>query len=211
VVCVSGAFGAFRRTALDSVGGLDCGSGEDLDCTIRLRKAGWKVAFAGDAMAYTKVPSTLSALVRQRFRWERDALRLRYRKHGELMNPFSRRFILLEFLHEAEFILFNVIAAAAMPLYLIWLVLSYGHLALMILVAAQTGLLMLDVAAFALASLTTAGAGSLKLLPYLPGYSLFNGLFMRFVRLAAYLQEWLFDASSKDSYVPRKVNLVRKW
>jgi len=36
-------------------------------------------------------------------------------------------------------------------------------------------------------------------------------MYMRFVRLAAYLQEWLFNASATDNYVPEKVRLLRKW
>jgi hypothetical protein len=52
---------------------------------------------------------------------------------------------------------------------------------------------------------------SFRLLPYLVGYSVFNGFFMRFFRLAAYLQEWLFDASSSDTFSPSKVRLVRRW
>jgi len=211
VVCVSGAFGAFRREALASVGGLDIGGGEDLDCTIRMRKAGWRIGFAPDAIAYTQVPPTLTALIRQRFRWERDALRLRYRKHAEQMNPLSRRFVFSEFLHEMEFILFHILAAVAMPFYIVWLVLTYGGLAPMILLAAQSALILLDGLAFAIAAITTPKAKSLALLPYIVGFSLFTGLFMRFVRLAAYLQEWIFDASSKDTYVPEKVHLMRRW
>ena len=33
---------------------------------------------------------------------------------------------------------------------------------------------------------------------------------MRFVRLAAYLQEWVVEASYRDTYVPSKVHRVRK-
>ena len=48
VTCVSGAFGAFRKTALESVNGLDAGGGEDFDLTLRLRKAEWKISFVAD-------------------------------------------------------------------------------------------------------------------------------------------------------------------
>lgn len=211
VVCVSGCFGAFRREALAGVGHLDVGGGEDLDVTMRLRKAGWKIAFAAEAIAYSQVPETLTGLTGQRFRWERDAVRLRYRKHGELMNPFSRRFLFTEFLHEIEFVFFNVLAAAALPLYIVWLVLAYGDLAPVILLAAQLGLFCLDLVTFAVAALAVPRAQSLPFMPYVFGYSLFNGIFMRLLRLAAYLQEWLFDASSRDAYVPAKVHLLRRW
>lgn len=211
VACVSGAFGAFRREAFDGVGGLDVGGGEDLDITLRLRKAGWKIAFAPDAIAYTRVPASLGALIRQRFRWERDAVRLRYRKHSGQLNPFSERFELSEFLHQIEFFVFNVLVAIATPIYIVWLFLSYGDFAPIILVAAQSFLIVLDSLAFAVAALVTPKARTFALIPYIVGYSLFSALFMRFVRLAAYIQEWIFDASSKDTYVPEKVHLMRRW
>ena len=211
VVCVSGAFGAFRREAMASVGGLDVGGGEDLDITIRLRKAGWKIWFAPDAICYTDTPDTLRALTNQRFRWERDAIRVRYRKHLDLMNPFAETFRPMELLHEVEFIVFQILGAAVLPFYVVWLFLTYGELGLVFLLAAQAGLMVLDVFVFVLAAWSTPKAISLPLLPYLPGYSLFNGMYMRFVRLAAYIQEWLFNASATDNYVPEKVRLLRKW
>ncbi len=209
VTCVSGAFGAFRREALLRVGGLDSGGGEDLDVTLKLRTIGWKAVFASDAICYTDVPDTLSALVRQRFRWERDAVRLRYRRHRELLNPFSARFSGMELLHELDFIVFNMIAAAVFPLYLIWLFVTYGALAPFILMAAQVGMWMLDGVTFLLAAWLTPKAQALGLLAYLPAYSPFYGLLMRFVRLAAYIQEWVFRASYHDTYVPQKVHRVR--
>lgn len=209
MTCVSGGFGAFRRHALTRVGGLDAGGGEDLDVTLRLREAGWKTLFAPDAICYTDVPETLGALTRQRFRWERDAVRLRYRKHGALLNPFSRRFRLIELSHEIDFIVFSILSAIVFPFYVLWLFATYGDLAVMVLIAAQLGMLVLDGLSFVLAALTSPRLRSWPLLPYVPGYSLFNSLIMRFIRLAAYLQEWVFDASYRDAYVPQKVHRVR--
>jgi cellulose synthase/poly-beta-1,6-N-acetylglucosamine synthase-like glycosyltransferase len=210
VSCVSGAFGAFRSSALDEVGGLDAGGGEDLDITLRLRKAGWKTAFAANAICYTDVPVTFSALARQRFRWERDAVRLRYRKHRDLLNPFSHRFRMSELAHEADFFVFNILSAVVFPIYLVWLFATYGDMAVMILVGAQGGMLVLDAISFLLAAFVTPRVNALRLAPYLPGYSLFNGLIMRFIRLGAYLQEWILLASYRDTYVPQKVNRVRR-
>lgn len=210
MTCVSGAFGAFRRAALERVGGLDAGGGEDLDVTLKLRTAGWTARFAPDAVCYTEVPTTLEALTRQRFRWERDAIRLRYRKHRDLLNPFSTRFDVIEMLHELDFIFFNVVAAAAFPFYLVWLVVTFGDLAPLILLAAQIGMWGLDLFTFLLAAWMTPKANALALVPYLPAYSPFYGLLMRFVRLAAYIQEWVFQASYRDTYVPQKVHQVRK-
>lgn len=211
VTCVSGAFGAYRRNAYEGVNGLDVGGGEDLDLTLRLRKAGWKIDFAQDSICSTDVPATVGALIGQRFRWERDAVRLRYRKHFDLMNPFSSSFRISELLHEIEFIFFNVFAALVLPFYLAWLFLTYGDLAIFILFAAQTGLLILDFYSYILAALVTPQMKSIRLLPYALTFGLFNGLFMRLIRVSAYLEEWLFNSSAKDEYVPQKVQLLRKW
>lgn len=209
VTCASGAFGAFRREALQQVSGLDAGGGEDLDLTMRIRKAGWKVRFAPDAICYTDAPETFSAFIRQRFRWERDAIRLRYRKHGDQVSPFSKQMKPLELIHQLEFLAFDVIAALAMPVYLVWLFMTYGDMAPAILVAAQLGMFALDFLSISLAALTTPKVLRIRHLLYMPGYSILNSYFMRFIRLAAYFQEWIFDASYQDSYVPSKVHRQR--
>jgi cellulose synthase/poly-beta-1,6-N-acetylglucosamine synthase-like glycosyltransferase len=210
MTCVSGAFGAFRRTAIESVGGLDSGGGEDLDITLRLRAAGWTTLFVPDAICRTNVPTTLSALTRQRFRWERDAVRLRYRKHRHLLNPFNTRFKFMELLHELDFIFFNVVAAVVFPFYLVWLFVTYGDIAPAVFVGAQVGMLVLDTLTFLLAAWLTPQVNSFALAPYVAGYSLFYGLIMRFIRLTAYLQEWIFRSSYRDTYVPMKVHTVRR-
>jgi cellulose synthase/poly-beta-1,6-N-acetylglucosamine synthase-like glycosyltransferase len=211
VVCISGAFGAYRRAAYEAIHGSDPGGGEDLDLTLRLRKAGWRMGFAPDSIVATDVPETLKALLRQRFRWDRDALGLRYRKHRELMNPFSRRFRPSELFHELEFLVFIILPAAVFPFYVLWLFDLYGAFAFAILIAAQAGLFLLDIASFLLAGLANPKAKSLGLMLYLPGYSLYSGYFMRFVRLFAFVQEWIFSASRKDPYVPEKVLRTRSW
>ncbi len=209
VTCASGAFGAFRRQALIDVNGLDAGGGEDLDLTLRMRKAGWQVRFAPDAICYTDVPESFSAFIRQRFRWERDAIRLRYRKHKDQVSPTSMQMQPLELIHQLEFFIFDVVAALAMPFYLIWLFTTYGDTAPAILIAAQLGMFLFDFISLCVATLSTPKVTTLKHLLYMPGYSVMNSYFMRFIRLAAYFQEWIFDASYQDSYVPAKVHRQR--
>jgi len=206
---VSGAFGVFRRDAYEFVGGLDAGGGEDLDLTLRLRRNGGRIRFVEDAICYTDVPETLNSFVKQRFRWERDAVRLRYRKHRYFLNPYSPNFSFKELMHEVEFLLFNVISAAMLPLYILWLFSIYGSFAPVVLLSAQIGLLVMDLATFLVAAYVTPKQRSYELLPFLIGYSMFNGIYMRFVRLAAYLEEWIFKSSYRDTYVPDKVHDVR--
>jgi cellulose synthase/poly-beta-1,6-N-acetylglucosamine synthase-like glycosyltransferase len=211
VVCVSGAFGAFRREALDSVGGFDAGGGEDLDATLRFRQQRWRVAFAENAICYTDVPSTLWTLFRQRMRWERDVIWIRYRKHRRLMNPSWQRFQLSEAFHQWDFLAFNILGALIFPIYIIWLYLTYGAFATPILVAMQLGLCALDISMLAITAHITGRPVFWRNLPYLLGYSAFCSYGMRLIRLCAYVQEWFLSASRRDNYTPLKVRTVRKW
>jgi cellulose synthase/poly-beta-1,6-N-acetylglucosamine synthase-like glycosyltransferase len=211
VVCVSGAFGAFRREALDSIGAFDVGGGEDLDVTLRFRAKGWRIAFAEDAVCYTEVPDRLWPLIRQRFRWERDAIWIRFRKHWRLMDPRSSRFSLAEAFHQWDFLAFSVAGALVFPFYIIWLYASYGTFAAPILFGMQVGLFVSDMTMLAIAALVTGRPAFWRNLPYLFGFSLFTTYVMRLVRFCAYVEEWFLSGSRRDNYTPLKVRAIRKW
>ena len=211
VVCASGAFSAFRRSALDDVGGFDVGGGEDLDITLRMRKNGWRIAYAPEAVCYTDVPTTAFQYIRQRLRWERDAIWIRYRKHARWLNPFNAAFQPWEAFHQWDFLLFNVAAAFAFPVYLIWLAVQYGSFTPAILIGMQIGLLALDVLVLAVAAWTTGRNVFWRNVAFLPGYSIFMTYVMRPVRLLAYIDEWAFSGSRRDNYTPIKVRLERPW
>lgn len=211
VACVSGAFGAFRREALLEVGGCDVGGGEDLDLTLRLRAAGWRTAFAPDAICYTDVPERLWALVRQRLRWDRDAIRLRFRKHRRTLLGRDRGASLAETVHQLDFLVFDFGVTVIFPVYLAWLFALYGGMALSILLAMQAGLLLLDASMLALAAVIVPRPVPAATLLYLPGYSIYSGWVMRPVRLLAYVQEWFLFGSRQDNYVPAAVRHIRKW
>ncbi len=211
VSCASGAFSAFRRSALEAVGAFDVGGGEDLDVTMRLRQAGWQIAFAPESVCYTDVPATAYAYLRQRLRWERDAVWIRFRKHRRLLFPFDKKFSLSEALHQWDFLLFNVVAAFVFPAYIIGLVVSNGAQVIPILFAMQAGLFVLDVGMLALASKVSGRRVFWRILPFLPAYSVFMAFVMRPLRAFAYLQEWLLFGSHGDNYVPGKVRRSRAW
>lgn len=211
VRCVSGAFGAFRRDALDEVNGLDAGSGEDLDLTLRLRAAGWRVAFAPEATCYTDVPTTLYAFIRQRLRWEGDTVGLRYRKHRGLMSATSSRFNLFEALHQWEFLFFNVVGALLMPVYVVWLFSIYGAFAAIVLIAMTIALCVLNVVLLLLATLITKQHVFFANLAYMPGFTLFNSFVTSSVRAIAYIEEWFRFRSTRDNYSPQKVRTQIRW
>ncbi|HET7857337.1 MAG TPA: bifunctional polysaccharide deacetylase/glycosyltransferase family 2 protein, partial [Gaiellaceae bacterium] len=67
---VPGAAGAFRRRALEDIGGVSGATlAEDTDTTLAIGRAGWHVVYAEDARAWTEAPASLRQLWRQRFRW----------------------------------------------------------------------------------------------------------------------------------------------
>lgn len=67
---VPGAIGAFRREVLDAVGGVSHDTlAEDTDLTMATCRAGWRVVYAPDAIAWTEAPASLGQLWRQRYRW----------------------------------------------------------------------------------------------------------------------------------------------
>lgn len=211
VRCVSGAFGAFRRTALEQVGGHDAGSGEDFDITQRLRSAGWRTAFVKDAICYTDVPSTLWAYYRQRMRWEGDSLGLRLRKHLGLMLPGSSRFDFVEAIHQWDFLLFNVLGAVLLPVYVVWLFSLYGSFALIVLLAIVAALSALNVIMLLLAAIVTGRDVFFSNLIYIPGFTVFTSFIMRTIQLIAYTQEWFLFRSQRDPYSPPKVRAVNDW
>ncbi|HEX8445403.1 MAG TPA: glycosyltransferase [Sphingomonas sp.] len=70
IMVVPGAVGAWRRTALDDVGGYPVDTlAEDQDLTIAIQRAGWRVACDIEAVAWTEAPETARDLFKQRFRW----------------------------------------------------------------------------------------------------------------------------------------------
>ncbi|MEH3046204.1 MAG: glycosyltransferase [Sphingomonas adhaesiva] len=85
VTVVPGAVGAWRRTALDAVGGYPEDTlAEDQDLTIAIQRAGWRVACDNDAIAWTEAPETVRALFKQRFRWAFGTLQCLW-KHRALL------------------------------------------------------------------------------------------------------------------------------
>ncbi|MCP5364650.1 MAG: glycosyltransferase family 2 protein [Hyphomicrobiales bacterium] len=205
VTCVSGAFGAFRAEALRTIGGFDVGPGEDLDATLQLRRAGWRIRFAEDAWCLTDVPDTYSRFVNQRLRWERDALRLRMRKHRCSIDPRERHFLNGELLQQLEFVITNLLVTIAFPLYLIALFANFGQSALTVLSLVALVYVAMDLIAYTCALFIVDRPGLAPPLMVVLMYGAFNSFVVRSIRLVAYVQEWVFEHSRHDDYVPLKV------
>ncbi|MFD7444166.1 bifunctional polysaccharide deacetylase/glycosyltransferase family 2 protein [Streptomyces sp. NPDC059909] len=67
---IPGAVGAFRREALDRVGGMSEDTlAEDTDITMAMHRDGWRVVYAERARAWTEAPESVQQLWSQRYRW----------------------------------------------------------------------------------------------------------------------------------------------
>ena len=85
ITVVPGAVGAWRRAALDSVGGYPHDTlAEDQDLTIAIQRKGWLVRYDVDAVAWTEAPESFGALAKQRFRWAFGTLQCLW-KHRRIL------------------------------------------------------------------------------------------------------------------------------
>lgn len=87
VPVIPGCLGAFRRSALEDIGGYDPDTlTEDFDLTIQLLKAGYEVRMS-PAVADTETPPTWRDLYRQRIRWYRGNLETVWKHADVFLNP----------------------------------------------------------------------------------------------------------------------------
>ena len=85
ITVVPGAVGAWRRAALDAVGGYPVDTlAEDQDLTIAVQRAGWRIAYDTEAVAWTEAPESFRALAKQRFRWAYGTLQCLW-KHRRIL------------------------------------------------------------------------------------------------------------------------------
>jgi poly-beta-1,6-N-acetyl-D-glucosamine synthase len=204
---VSGAFGAFRRHALDEVGRQDVEVGEDADLTMKLRRAGWRIRFAPEARALTDVPVTLTQLTGQRMRWDRGLITIWTRKFRSALDPRRVTFQIADAMVIADILLFQIGLALVFPVYMVWLFYSVGDLAITVIVTTLIAYAVLDLLAFVTAAALDGGR-LLGLAVYMPFYTAMQISIMRLIRIVAILQELIFRSSYRDPYVPERVMQV---
>ena len=87
ITVVPGAIGAFRKTAIFKAGNFTSDTlAEDCDLTMRILKQGYIIKNCAEAIAYTEAPETLSALLKQRFRWSFGVIQSFWKNRDALFN-----------------------------------------------------------------------------------------------------------------------------
>ncbi|MFZ2994731.1 glycosyltransferase [Sphingobium sp.] len=121
---VPGAVGAWRRAALDDVGGYPEDTlAEDQDLTIAIQRADWRVTYDPQAVAWTEAPEGFRALAKQRYRWAFGTLQCLW-KHAAILRRGRPTGLALVGLPQAW--LFQIAFAAISPLIDLALLISIG-------------------------------------------------------------------------------------
>lgn len=204
---ISGAFGAFETKAIRQVGCWDIGPGLDGDITQKLRKAGFKVYFANDAICMTHVPVKWHVLFKQRLRWSKSLVRFRIRKHQNILYG-GKNFSFLNFVSNLENILFDCVFNYLWLLYIVRLSLFYTDRLLDIFLIGWMVRYIMSVFSFGLAMLISERPSEeIKLFFYLPLRIFYVGYFLRITRLIAHTMEFFFFSSYKDPWNPPKTSI----
>jgi cellulose synthase (UDP-forming) len=86
-----GANCAFRRTALDSIGGHAAGLSEDMHTSMRLHSKGWKSVYIPEILTRGLVPATMSGYFKQQLKWSRGTFDLLFYYLPALYRKFTIR------------------------------------------------------------------------------------------------------------------------
>jgi cellulose synthase/poly-beta-1,6-N-acetylglucosamine synthase-like glycosyltransferase len=157
-----------------------------------------------EAWAETDGPVSGISLLRQRARWDRDALRVRFMMYGELR--FFHRFERLpDTLQRLDFIIFDLVPTLLLPFYLVYILLLFGANAIVFLASVYVLLLWISIFNMALAfvmfnrSIGFFGLGVSLIFPF------YQGVYMKCARCFSYSSEIIFATSRHDDFVPPRV------
>lgn len=207
---ISGAFGAFETEAIREVGCWDIGPGLDGDITQKLRKAGYKVWFANNAVCMTNVPTSWAKLFKQRKRWSKSLVRFRIRKHKDILWS-DRNFSFLNMMSNMENIVYDfafnyvwffyIIMLFFMNVDRLWEIIVIGYLIRMAFAIVAFGVILI---------VTERPREEAKLFPYVFITTFYTGYFLRITRLIAHTSELFFYSSYNDAWNPRKTSDVAR-
>lgn len=204
---ISGAFGAFRRSFLNHLGGWDTHTAEDLDMTLRIknyaRRRHIRIPFEAAAIGHTDAPPTFFGFLKQRLRWDGDLYFLYVRKHKHSINPG-----LMGWPNFLMTLLSGMIFQIVLP----FVIIAYTLLAIVMLPASSLALLFgliyllylgLTLVLFTamIIMVSERPRQDLKLAPFLPIFPIFM-MIMRCWSAVAILNEVLRRGHEETSMAP---------
>lgn len=125
ITVVPGAIGAWRRDLVLKAGGFTCQTlAEDSDLTLSILEMGYKVIYEENAIALTEAPDTVSAFIKQRFRWTFGTLQSIWKHKAVFLKP---RYQALGFLAIPNVLIFQVFFPLISPIMDLLMVASIGN------------------------------------------------------------------------------------
>ncbi|WP_226913056.1 glycosyltransferase family 2 protein [Flavicella marina] len=207
---ISGAFGAFRKDVIDSIGGWDIGPGLDGDITVKIRKSGYNVYFQPDAICLTNAPAKFKVLTKQRLRWDKSIIRFRVRKHKDVYFP-SANFNWLNFIALFENVFYNVVLDLLWWVYIIDIIVNYSSsLKFIIPMNFTLYFVMSYVQMLSIYIFSERREEEKYLWPYVILMTIYTGTYLRIVRTVAYYKEFFFKRSFEDPWNPYKSSIQAK-
>jgi len=113
ITVVPGAAGAWRKDLVLKLGGFGNDTlAEDTDLTVKIRRAGYKIRYEQEGVAFTEAPEDTRGLAKQRFRWAFGTLQAAWKHRDALFVP---RYGALGFVALPSIWIFQVLLAALSP------------------------------------------------------------------------------------------------
>ncbi len=113
VSIVPGAFGAWRKSALQKSGRFTNEThAEDFDLTLRIIKSGYQARYCENAIAHTEAPHSLAQLITQRIRWNFGNLQVFF-KHKDML--FNKKYGIFGLFLFPRFVIVQVPAILLTP------------------------------------------------------------------------------------------------
>jgi len=186
LLIISGAFGAFWREYVSSLGEYDVDTiTEDFDITIKVRKLGRKLAFAEKAIAWTFAPETWRDWRRQRTRWSKGQIESLW-KHRNLF--FGGRFDLMLVLAVYDMVLMDMLLLFMRIAWLAYIILSMYQKIPYVMLLSLILYFIIEFTVITTAGILSPRKNDLKKAYLAPIMVLFYRPYYSLVRLKAYLQ-----------------------
>ena len=204
VSCCSGAYMMFRKDVFLALGGHNVNSANDLELTLRIKELGYKARFVRESVAFVDAPVSLSALFKQRFRWDTDILRIRLMMFKSL-KVFRPNESLADTLTRLDFSLFEFLQTLIFPFYIAWLFARLQDLAVPYFILMYLFMLLIYIFNIALSILSTKQKFSLFDASTILIFPLYQGVILKMLRFVAFSCEIFYNATHDDDAIPPKV------
>lgn len=194
LLIISGAFGAFWKKLIKSIGEYDKDTiTEDFDITFKMRKLGKRLVFADKAVSWTFAPETWKNWRRQRLRWTRGQAETLW-KHRNLLRErgFDLRFVIAIY----DMIFTDIILIFIRLIWFFYLVVSYQPTLPYVMLLSIILYMATEFVAIVSAGILSPRKGDLKNVYLVPIAVLFYRPYYSLIRLKAYF-DWMLKRESR--------------